>query len=727
MNYLFNGSPVGPLSLTSDGSGEITIDGLVAGSYTGITVSLNSCVSAEATTFLNDPAIPDAPSLTVSEKATCQNPEAVIEITFPISDTLEYSIDNGPYQSSPVFSGVLPGSHGFTVRTMASPTCVSDTTTIAVSAPPGAPDAPAASSIQPTCQIPSGTIQITEPLGDTIAYSIDGIAYQQNPMFENLIPGVYPVTARNTNDTTCISVSTAIMINAIPSPPAMPLATVIQPTCSDPTGSIEVTHPLGDTLQYSIDGTLYQDGTIFAQLLSGTYPLTVRSTTDTTCISASFEVTIIPAPVTPEAPVSSGDVTECEAHPVQALTAQATVPAGVVLTWYSSATGDTVVAEPVLNAIGSVTYYAEASIDSCRSHTRTPVTLTINREIRPAITISADQLEICPGTAVTFSSIVSDEGSAPTYEWFIGSTPAGTNSSTLVTSALTDGDVVTCRLTSSETLCVTGNPVTSNPLTITVNELLTPAVTITADHPTTCPGETVTFTAIPENQGTTPWFEWFVNGSVEQEGASTLFAATIDAGNPVVVCRMTSSMPCTTENPVSSPPFVITVVPAPEVVLTQKEFLCAGAPVELDAGAGFSSYVWQDGSTGRFYTAMEVGTYSVQVIDANGCHAGASVLMKNCSLNLFVPNAFSPNGDGINDRFTVRPNIDEITAFSMVIFNRSGEAIFETHDIGSGWDGTFKGQPCPQDTYVWVVTWQAPDNIQQNSPTTMKGTFVLLR
>jgi gliding motility-associated-like protein len=165
----------------------------------------------------------------------------------------------------------------------------------------------------------------------------------------------------------------------------------------------------------------------------------------------------------------------------------------------------------------------------------------------------------------------------------------------------------------------------------------------------------------------------------------------------------------------------------PGILAAFQPYRCPRAPVELDAGAGFSSYIWQDGSTGRFYTAMAEGTYSVQVTDANGCHAGASVLMKNCSLNLFVPNAFSPNGDGINDRFQIRPNIDEITEFSMVVFNRSGELLFETYDVGTGWDGTYKGQPCPQDTYVWMVTWQAPGNIKQNSPTTMKGTFVLLR
>lgn len=76
--------------------------------------------------------------------------------------------------------------------------------------------------------------------------------------------------------------------------------------------------------------------------------------------------------------------------------------------------------------------------------------------------------------------------------------------------------------------------------------------------------------------------------------------------------------------------------------------------------------------------------------------------------SIYAPNAFSPNGDGVNDSFHVRgwalledpENIDE---FTLKIFNRWGERVFEAHDLSHGWDGTFKGEACSLDHYVWVA------------------------
>ncbi|MDX1462975.1 MAG: hypothetical protein R3359_07960, partial [Marinirhabdus sp.] len=83
---------------------------------------------------------------------------------------------------------------------------------------------------------------------------------------------------------------------------------------------------------------------------------------------------------TPAAPISGGDITECEEDPIQTLTATATVPAGQTVTWYDAATGGNAVLNPSLNTVGTVTYWAEAVVTSggCTSLTRTAVTLTIN-------------------------------------------------------------------------------------------------------------------------------------------------------------------------------------------------------------------------------------------------------------------------------------------------------------------------------------------------------------
>lgn len=95
-------------------------------------------------------------------------------------------------------------------------------------------------------------------------------------------------------------------------------------------------------------------------------------------VGFTFECSVS-CPVRPAAPTAS-DQTECAADPIQTLTATATAPAGADVVWYDAASGGNVVAAPILNTIGSVTYYAE-SVDqttACNSTTRTAVTLTIN-------------------------------------------------------------------------------------------------------------------------------------------------------------------------------------------------------------------------------------------------------------------------------------------------------------------------------------------------------------
>jgi gliding motility-associated-like protein len=75
--------------------------------------------------------------------------------------------------------------------------------------------------------------------------------------------------------------------------------------------------------------------------------------------------------------------------------------------------------------------------------------------------------------------------------------------------------------------------------------------------------------------------------------------------------------------------------------------------------------------------------------------------------NFFIPNTFSPNGDGSNDRFIVRGRGLNIIP-SIAIFNRWGQVVFEKrnfapNDAASGWDGTFNGKPAPSDVYIYTI------------------------
>ena len=70
--------------------------------------------------------------------------------------------------------------------------------------------------------------------------------------------------------------------------------------------------------------------------------------------------------------------------------------------------------------------------------------------------------------------------------------------------------------------------------------------------------------------------------------------------------------------------------------------------------------------------------------------------------NLYVPNAFTPNGDGLNDVFGAKG--DGIIEFSIQVFNRWGELVFEANDMNKLWDGTYNGLPAEAGVYVYSIT-----------------------
>lgn len=130
-----------------------------------------------------------------------------------------------------------------------------------------------------------------------------------------------------------------------------------------------------------------------------------------------------------------------------------------------------------------------------------------------------------------------------------------------------------------------------------------------------------------------------------------------------------------------------------------------GVTATATGGAGSYSYTWQTQppQEGATLTGMSNGTYTVVVNDANGCMAAAQgeVVYNNCCI-VFVPNAFTPNNDGLNDKIRMRVKGDfELETFS--IFNRFGQRVFETNDMSRGWDGTFNSEEQDLGTYNYMI------------------------
>lgn len=107
----------------------------------------------------------------------------------------------------------------------------------------------------------------------------------------------------------------------------------------------------------------------------------------------------------------------------------------------------------------------------------------------------------------------------------------------------------------------------------------------------------------------------------------------------------------------------------------------------------------------------EAGTYPVALVVTNkwGC---SDTIIKPIvvgeDFSLYVPNAFTPNGDGLNDTFF--PKGHGILKYNLAIFDRWGEKLFTTSDFLQAWDGTFKGAACKNDVYVWKINVTMPDS-----------------
>jgi len=155
-----------------------------------------------------------------------------------------------------------------------------------------------------------------------------------------------------------------------------------------------------------------------------------------------------------------------------------------------------------------------------------------------------------------------------------------------------------------------------------------------------------------------------------------------------------------------------------------------GLPHQLLATGGVN-YTWSPGSVlNNPYVANPLATmyadstlFSVIVLDITGCKGYDSVWVKAYDgITYYVPNAFSPNGDGINDVFRPVP-VGILSTDIFRVFNRYGELVFETSQWMKGWDGTFKGRPQPAANYVWILRGKG----RNGKAIEMKGNVVLVR
>jgi gliding motility-associated-like protein len=159
---------------------------------------------------------------------------------------------------------------------------------------------------------------------------------------------------------------------------------------------------------------------------------------------------------------------------------------------------------------------------------------------------------------------------------------------------------------------------------------------------------------------------------------------------------------------------LVTVVPTPVSGFpTNSDTLYFDERIQLEAAQGYNSYAWNTGDTTNSILVTSEGWYKVIIATPEGCTTTDSVMMLYAFVPLTMPNAFTPDGDGLNDVFRPVTLPEKISSFSMYIYDRWGKQVFFTNDVKQGWDGNIYGNQAQIVGYVYVVKYRNPSGAER--------------
>jgi gliding motility-associated-like protein len=155
----------------------------------------------------------------------------------------------------------------------------------------------------------------------------------------------------------------------------------------------------------------------------------------------------------------------------------------------------------------------------------------------------------------------------------------------------------------------------------------------------------------------------------------------------------------------------VTINPSPSINAGPTQSIYSGGNVILQASAsGASSYAWtpsgslNDASVLNPIASPTVTTlYTLTATNAAGCQSTDTVSVIVIPYCIMVKNAFSPNGDGLNDKWKVYDDFGCLKNVTVHVYNRYGNKVFESRDYRNDWDGSYKGKPVPDGTYYAVI------------------------
>ena len=339
--------------------------------------------------------------------------------------------------------------------------------------------------------------------------------------------------------------------------------------------------------------------------------------------------------------------------------------------------------------------------------------------ISPADNPDESLVEVCPGDfAVTLETRLAvnpaDQNASYSYQWrkdgFAIPGDAGQGLSYIATKTGAF-DVRVC----NQNLCWAASP--SEAVTIVQLPPPTPPV-ITAQSLTFCPGESVALTVTPQDDGAYKGiFQWYMGNGKKMEEIPDEIADTYlayAAGQYAVDyvgesgCRSAFSNPLTiTEHPLPKLPEII---PSQPTLYSSMDYSLLVKYPYSDELYGWYKNTLYAGVDGPAFPikdlgAIDTGTYTVKVTNLQGCYVWSEPYMLNLTkADLFIPNIFTPNGDGINDYFQII-GLDEFVENKLEIINKRGTVIYSQKNYHNEWDGN----GLPNDVFYYTLELKRKD------------------
>ncbi|MBW7912446.1 MAG: gliding motility-associated C-terminal domain-containing protein, partial [Taibaiella sp.] len=716
VTYKKNGTPQSPVFIASNSSGVLIMTGLNAGVYDSIRVAVQHCASNIAGPFtLQDPNAPAAfPS---NNTDICQGDTLIL---YARSDSSGVTWSwTGPLSftstlQTHVLLNAQPAQSGTYFLTATKNNCSSAPTPTNVIVHP-TPPVPVVNSNSPLC--PGDLLNLFAP-------NIAGASYQWTGPLSFSDTGSSP-TLPNAQPVNSGTYSVIMTINGCISPVGSanivvnttPLAPVVQPWvyyCVDDTA--QSLSAVGANLLWYTTAT-GGTGTPFAPVpatnIQGVSTWYVSQVVNG-CEGPRSRIDVLVRPL-PTRPLVTPAIVYCQDAPTAPLTAT-----GTSLLWYTVPIGGTgIINAPVPSSATAGLfkwYVSQTDVNGCESK-RDSVEVTINPVFRADIRVDKDT--ICVNDdIVVYNNNTTIPASSLTWNFDGADVISGDSSGPYVLSYNTPG-VKYIKLAVNNTDCDEDDS-----LSVYVAPLPDGTFSITKDG---CVDGSIELNPLWK-QGVA--YQWSLDGGSITDSTNGTYKVTWTVpGNKIIVLIVYSDLGCS-----SGPYTAYTTIhdkPAVSIDYVSSYNVCAEDTIVLRATDSTGlQYQWLAGSRllqsdGPQALAIVAGTDKIILTgtDEWGCRNtdSADVTAHTCC-EITVQNAFSPNNDGLNDRFRIITNGNQRIG-TFIIVNRWGQKIFETNDVKTGWDGTHNGKPQVMDTYYYYIKYTCTSSEVFEK----KGEVVLLR